>query len=167
MERKAPVSWPKQPAKLVKHCFVEFLAFYPYSTRFDLAQPQQDHVLVVERRDARHNNMQPGTTIRKGITMLAAHSGKTQLPVLRKGCVNSNRRVPCITVTYRSVKSTESYQGCLRSSTHLAQCECPDKCQMLRRLREDIAELRTMLSRSPPKQCREQRRSHLFSKESR
>jgi hypothetical protein len=50
---------------------------------------------------------------------------------------------------------------------HVAQCECPDKCQMLRRLREDIAELRTMLSRSPPKQCREQRRSHLFSKESR
>ena len=42
---------------------------------------------------------------------------------------------------------------------HLARCECPDKCQMLRRLREDIAELRTMLSRSPPKQCREQRRT--------
>lgn len=50
---------------------------------------------------------------------------------------------------------------------HVAQCECPDKCQMLRRLREDIAELRTMLSRPPPKQCREQRRSYLFSKVSR
>lgn len=49
---------------------------------------------------------------------------------------------------------------------HVAQCECPDKCQMLRRLREDIAELRTMLSK-PPTQCREQRRSYLFSKESR
>lgn len=50
---------------------------------------------------------------------------------------------------------------------HVAQCECPDKCQMLRRLREDIAELRTMLSKPPPKQCREQRRSYLFSKDSR
>lgn len=50
---------------------------------------------------------------------------------------------------------------------HVAQCECPNKCQMLRRLREDIAELRTMLSKPPPKQCREQRSSYLFSKESR
>jgi hypothetical protein len=50
---------------------------------------------------------------------------------------------------------------------HVAQCECPDKCQMLRRLRKDIAELRTMLGKPPPKQCREQRRSYLFSKESR
>ena len=33
---------------------------------------------------------------------------------------------------------------------HVAQCKCPDKCQMLRRLREDIAELRTMLSKPPP-----------------
>ena len=48
---------------------------------------------------------------------------------------------------------------------HVAQCECPDKCQMLLRLREDIAELRTMLSTPPPKQCRDQRRIHLLSKE--
>ena len=41
---------------------------------------------------------------------------------------------------------------------HLAQCECPDTCEMLRRLREDIAELRAMLSKPPPKQCRKQRR---------
>ncbi len=33
---------------------------------------------------------------------------------------------------------------------HLAQCGCPDKCQMLRRLREDITELRAMLSKPPP-----------------
>jgi hypothetical protein len=48
---------------------------------------------------------------------------------------------------------------------HLAQCECPDKCQMLRRLREDIAELRTILSKPPPKQCREQRRIYLLPRE--
>ena len=48
---------------------------------------------------------------------------------------------------------------------HVAQCECPDKCEMLRRLREDIAELRTMLSKPPPKQCREQRRIHLLPTE--
>jgi hypothetical protein len=45
---------------------------------------------------------------------------------------------------------------------HLAQCEVPDNCEMLRR---HIAELRTMLSKPPPKQCREQRRSYLLSKE--
>ena len=50
---------------------------------------------------------------------------------------------------------------------HVAQCECPDKCEMLRRLREDIAELRTMLSKPPPKQCRAQRRIYLLSRESR
>jgi hypothetical protein len=44
---------------------------------------------------------------------------------------------------------------------HLAQCECPDECEMLRRLREGIAELRVMLSKPPPKQCREQRRNYL------
>jgi hypothetical protein len=48
---------------------------------------------------------------------------------------------------------------------HLAQCECPDKCRILRRLREDIAELRTMLSKPPPKQCREQRRIYLLRRE--
>jgi hypothetical protein len=35
---------------------------------------------------------------------------------------------------------------------HVAQCECPDKCQMLRRLQEDIAELRRILGKPPPKQ---------------
>jgi len=50
---------------------------------------------------------------------------------------------------------------------HLAQCESPDKCEMLRLLREDIAELRAMLSKPPPKQRREQRRIYLPSKESR
>ena len=25
---------------------------------------------------------------------------------------------------------------------HLAQCECPEKCEMLRKLRQEIAELR-------------------------
>lgn len=48
---------------------------------------------------------------------------------------------------------------------HLAQCECPDKCEMLRRLREDIAELRAMLSKPTPKQCREQRRIYLLSRD--
>jgi len=42
---------------------------------------------------------------------------------------------------------------------HLAQCECPDKCQMLRRLREDIAELREILSKPQPSQCRTARRA--------
>jgi len=41
---------------------------------------------------------------------------------------------------------------------HLAQCECPDRCEMMRRLREDIAELRAILGKPPPKQCRGQRR---------
>lgn len=50
---------------------------------------------------------------------------------------------------------------------HLAQCEVQDKCEMLRRLREDIAELRTMLSKPPPKQCREQRRICLLPRKSR
>jgi hypothetical protein len=30
---------------------------------------------------------------------------------------------------------------------HVAQCECPDRCVMLRRLREDIAEVRDLLSK--------------------
>ena len=50
---------------------------------------------------------------------------------------------------------------------HLAQCECPDECEMLRRLRADIAELRAMLSKPPPKRCREQRRIYLLSRKSR
>jgi hypothetical protein len=50
---------------------------------------------------------------------------------------------------------------------HVAQCECPDQCQMLRLLREDIAELRAMLSKPPPKQCREQRLINLLSRKSR
>lgn len=45
---------------------------------------------------------------------------------------------------------------------YLAQCECPDERQMLHSLREDITELRAMLSKPPPKQCREQRRIHLL-----
>ena len=47
---------------------------------------------------------------------------------------------------------------------HLAQCECPDKCDTLRCLREDIAELKAMLSKPPPRQCREQRRIYLLSR---
>jgi len=50
---------------------------------------------------------------------------------------------------------------------HLAQCECPDECEMLRRLRADIAELRAMLSKPPPKRCREQRRIYLLFRKSR
>jgi hypothetical protein len=30
---------------------------------------------------------------------------------------------------------------------HVAHCQCPDRCEMLRRLREDIAELRAMLNK--------------------
>jgi hypothetical protein len=46
---------------------------------------------------------------------------------------------------------------------HLAQCNCPDDYEMLGRLREDIAELKAMLSKPPPKQCREQWRGYLLS----
>jgi hypothetical protein len=35
---------------------------------------------------------------------------------------------------------------------------------MLRRLREDIAELRAMVSKPPSKQCREQRRIYLLAR---
>ncbi len=31
---------------------------------------------------------------------------------------------------------------------HVAQCECPDRCVMLRKLREDIAEVRDHLAKS-------------------
>jgi ribosome biogenesis protein Tsr3 len=50
---------------------------------------------------------------------------------------------------------------------HVAQCECPDKCQMLRRLREDIAELRAILSKPQPRQSRRHRRAYQFSRKSR
>jgi hypothetical protein len=44
---------------------------------------------------------------------------------------------------------------------HVAQCECPDRCDMLRRLREDINELKAHLSqrRSVAKKCRDFSRS--------
>ena len=40
---------------------------------------------------------------------------------------------------------------------HVAQCECPDRCVMLRKLREDIAEVRAHLDkrRSRPSNCRD------------
>ena len=43
---------------------------------------------------------------------------------------------------------------------HVAQCECVDSCDMLRRLREDIAELRGHLKqrRSTPSKCRDSSR---------
>ena len=50
---------------------------------------------------------------------------------------------------------------------HVAQCQRPDKCDMLRRLREDIAELRAMLSKPQSKQCRTPRRAYLFAGRSR
>jgi hypothetical protein len=50
---------------------------------------------------------------------------------------------------------------------HLAQCKRPDECQMLRRLREDIAELSTMLSQPPAKHCRQPDRSRPSSRRSR
>ena len=49
---------------------------------------------------------------------------------------------------------------------HLAQCDCPDECPVLRRLREDTAELRAILSKPPPKRCRQPRRYYPFSKPS-
>jgi len=45
-----------------------------------------------------------------------------------------------------TLKSERQRQRALRTLLeievlHVAQCECPDRCDMLRRLREDIAEL--------------------------
>jgi hypothetical protein len=45
---------------------------------------------------------------------------------------------------------------------HVAQCECPEKCDMLRRLREDITELKAHLDkcRSRRHKCRKLSRYH-------
>jgi hypothetical protein len=46
---------------------------------------------------------------------------------------------------------------------HIAQCECPDRCVMLARLREDIAEVRDYLSKrhSRTSDCRKLSPHHM------
>jgi len=115
-----------------------------------------------------YGSAQSSQSDEEGTTILFPHDDGSQLPVLHDASVNSSRRVTMYTPILSERQKHRMLPVLLEvEELHLAQCVCPEKCQMLRRLREDITELRAMLSKPPRKQCREQRRIYPPPKESR